>query len=248
MSAKYLLRLDDIAENMNRELFDLFVAKIRQYRLKPILAVIPANHSEEFSAYPYRADFWEIIRTLYHEGWEIAIHGYNHVYCTSDSGLLGINKRSEFAGLPYAVQKDKIRNAVRIFEEKGIHPQTFIAPSHSYDRTTLRILKEEHIPVVSDGYFLYPCSKDGLSYVPQLFANCRKMPFGVYTFCYHLNTVDRANFDRLMSFIDGHHLDIIGIEESLAFRKNGLIHRFFFPLLFGSVLKIKRLLTGNPTN
>ena len=132
MSAKYLLRLDDITENMNWELFMLFVAKIRQYKLKPILAVIPENQSEEFRHYPYRSDFWELIRTLYHEGWEIAIHGYNHVYTTTDSGILGINKRSEFAGLTYNVQQLKIRKAIEIFKRNGIQPRTFIAPSHSF--------------------------------------------------------------------------------------------------------------------
>lgn len=245
MSAKYLIRLDDIAEHMNWELFMRFVDKVRQYQLKPILAVIPDNQSVEFQDYPYRPDFWEIIRTLYHEGWEIAIHGYNHVYATKDSGLLGINKRSEFAGLSYEKQQNKIRNAVRVFEINGIHPRTFIAPSHSFDNTTLRILKEEGICVVSDGYYLYPSSKDGLSYVPQLFANCRKMPFGVYTFCYHLNTVNQANFGKLMSFIDQNHEEFIGLGESLNYKKNGIIYRFIFPLLFRSVLKIKRFLTGN---
>jgi predicted deacetylase len=233
---------------MNWELFMLFVAKIRQYQLKPILAVIPDNQSEEFRNYPHRSDFWEIIRTLYHEGWEIAIHGYNHVYTTRASGLLGINKRSEFAGLPYDTQQNKIRNAIRVFKKNGIHPRTFIAPSHSFDHTTLRILKEENIAVVSDGYFLYPYSKDGIRYVPQLSANCREMPFGVYTFCYHLNTVNRANFDRLIYFIDQHHQDIIGIEESLEYKKNGWIYQFVFPFLFRSVLKIKRVLTGNHSN
>ena len=248
MSAKYLLRLDDIAENMNWELFMRFVDKIRQYELKPVLAVIPNNQSEEFRIYPHQADFWNLIRILYHEGWEIAIHGYNHVYTTRDSGQLGINKRSEFAGLPYDDQKNKIKNAVRIFEKNGIQPRTFIAPSHSFDHTTLQILKEENITVVSDGYYLYPFSKEGLCYVPQLFAYCRVMPFGVYTFCYHLNTVNQENFDRLMSFIDQHHQDIIGIEESLTYKKNGWIYQFLFPLLFRFVLKTKRIITGNPTD
>ena len=41
-------------------------------------------------------------------GWSIALHGYQHLYETNDSGLLGLNKY-EFSGLSYEMQIKKLK-------------------------------------------------------------------------------------------------------------------------------------------
>lgn len=41
------------------------------------------------------------LRRWQDKGWHIALHGYDHVYISENSGLEPFNNKSEFAGLSY---------------------------------------------------------------------------------------------------------------------------------------------------
>ena len=75
-----LIRLDDIAENMNWDLMKKSELLFEKYRIKPVLGVIPENKDNELLAYPKNDDFWKQVRIWKNKGWEIAMHGYTHVY------------------------------------------------------------------------------------------------------------------------------------------------------------------------
>ncbi len=101
--SKYILRLDDISANMNWDKFEKFVEIANNFQIKPIIAVIPDNMDEELLSYENRGInyFWNAIKILDSQGWEIGIHGLNHLFHTQDSGLLGINDYAEFSGLDF---------------------------------------------------------------------------------------------------------------------------------------------------
>ena len=77
----FLIRLDDIAENMKWEYMDEAEILFDRYNIKPVLGVIPINKDKELLSYPKKnMNFWSQIRKWKAKGWEIAMHGYTHVY------------------------------------------------------------------------------------------------------------------------------------------------------------------------
>ena len=75
-----LIRLDDIAENMNWNLMEKTEILFEKYKIKPVLGVIPENKDKTLLYYPKKDGFWERVRDWRNKGWEIAMHGYTHVY------------------------------------------------------------------------------------------------------------------------------------------------------------------------
>jgi hypothetical protein len=57
--------------------------------------------------------------------------------------------QSEFAGLPFAEQEQKITRGLEIFHGENVQVDLWIAPSASFDATTVRILAESVIKVTS---------------------------------------------------------------------------------------------------
>jgi hypothetical protein len=116
------------------------------------------------------------------------MHGYQHVFHTRCAGLLGVNRYSEFAGLNYAEQAAKLSAAYEIMTANGVTPNAWVAPAHSFDHNTLRVLATElkRVLLISDGFFPYPGRDDhGLMWIPQQMWRFRPMPFGVWTVCAH---------------------------------------------------------------
>jgi predicted deacetylase len=157
--------------------------------IKPILAVIPDNKDPSLFLEKENPSFWDYLREKQRQGWSIGLHGYQHVYVTKCSGILGLNSFSEFAGLPGEEQEAKISSAVEIFRANGVKPELWIAPAHSFDEVTIRVLKRHGITIISDGFSLYPYVDDGMLWIPQQLWGFPKirMPFGVYTILFHHN-------------------------------------------------------------
>ena len=77
----YVFRLDDIAPNMNWKMMERVKKLFNTYKVKPIIGVIPKNEDQELKSYPMCAfNFWNEIKNLKNQGWEIAMHGYEHLY------------------------------------------------------------------------------------------------------------------------------------------------------------------------
>ena len=68
---------------MNWELMDKCERLFLKYNIKPVVGVIPNNEDSELLNYPFRENFWGIVKKWQSYGWEIAIHGYNHKYISN---------------------------------------------------------------------------------------------------------------------------------------------------------------------
>ena len=83
ISSKYtglLIRMDDIAENMNWTLMDKCELLFDKYEIKPLLGVIPINQDPELLQFPKNSSFWEKVKDWKNKGWEVTMHGCNHLY------------------------------------------------------------------------------------------------------------------------------------------------------------------------
>ncbi|OGD29797.1 hypothetical protein A2833_00575 [Candidatus Azambacteria bacterium RIFCSPHIGHO2_01_FULL_44_55] len=236
--AKYFFRLDDISPNMNWENFYWLRELFKRHDAKPLLAVIPDNQDPELLKYPGNPDFWGIINELYHSGWVIAQHGYQHFYKTRDGGILNINLRSEFAGLDFQTQNYQIAAGKQILKEKSVDPKIFVAPSHSFDKNTLKTLAQNGFHYVSDGIALYPFKKRGLVWLPQIFWRPRKFAAGLITIALHPNTMSREDLTSFQNFIEKNKSKIGDFSELMRWHKKSGIFKKFFTFLANQVFKI----------
>lgn len=201
--SKYILRLDDACEKMDIEKWDRMEQLLDKYGVKPLVGIIPRCEDSMMDDYSVDSKFWSKVNNWITKDWSIAMHGYNHVYSTECGGINPINKRSEFAGEPLEVQKEKIRKGISIMRGHGINPKIFFAPSHTFDRNTLLALKaESDINIISDTIANDVYYQDDFQFVPQQSGRVRKLPFKVVTFCYHPNMMKTADFVYLEQFLE----------------------------------------------
>lgn len=200
MSAIYLVRFDDICPTMNWPVWEQVESILVEQGIAPILAVVPDNRDPKLQAGPADERFWDRVRDWQARGWTIGMHGYQHAFVTADPGLLGIQARSEFAGLSYDQQFGKLQAGLEIFRRENVKPQVWVAPAHSFDGETLRALAKLGIQLISDGFATAPYRDiHALTWVPQQFWRFRSMPFGVWTVCYHVNPWTDRRLKRFAS-------------------------------------------------
>lgn len=230
----YLIRLDDAAENMNISNWNKMERLLDKYGIKPLVGVIACNEDAELLKYAFVPQFWESVKAWQLKGWEICMHGYKHVYSTSEGGINPVNARSEFAGLSLDEQKEKIRNGIKIFNSHGLEPKVFFAPSHTFDIDTLAALKAESgIRVISDTIANDIYFWEGFSFIPQQSGSVRKLPFKTVTFCYHPNTMSEKDFEQFEAFIRKYRGRFAGFKDlELKMRKPSALDRFLRYLYF----------------
>jgi predicted deacetylase len=186
----YLLRFDDVCPTMNWTVWTEIDEILTINNIKPILAVIPDNKKREFFIERENSSFWDYIRERQRQGWSIGLHGYQHVGVTRNPGIIKMCPCSEFAGLPEEEQEAKISKAIEIFKANGVKPDLWVAPWHSFDHVTIKVLKRHGITIISDGFSLYPYVDGGMLWVPRQLSGFRRLrrPFGVYTVLFHHNS------------------------------------------------------------
>lgn len=194
-------RMDDISPAMNWSRFNRFVELFNKYELCPLLGLIPDNQYESLFIDPPEQKFWQLMRTLKSQGWSISQHGYQHTIQTDNSGILGINQRSEFAGLSYDEQYRRIIAGKKILAREALETDIWMAPFHSYDAVTLEALKQAGFKFISDGQSLRPYQVQGLKFMPCQMETPRLVPFGVVTVCIHSNFLSKQYFDNLEVFL-----------------------------------------------
>lgn len=182
MDARYIVRFDDICQTMDRRVWERLEPVLQRHGVKPILAVVPDNRDDTLVFDAARADFWQRLRGWQAAGWTIALHGHQHPYTTRDAGLVGlnaVNAVSEFAGQPEAVQRDKLQQALDRFAAGDVRVDAWVAPAHSFDATTVKLLLEFGVGVVSDGFYTRPVRHLDAAWVPQQRWRVRPAPFGL---------------------------------------------------------------------
>ena len=240
----FLIRLDDIAENMKWEFMDEMEILFDNFNIKPVLGVVPYNKNLELLSYPKKnQNFWDQVRAWKAKGWEIGMHGTNHLYdrVCSKTDYLGHGGNTEFCGHPFAKQLEKINIGIKKFEEEKISIRTFIAPNHTFDQNTLLALKKSGINEVLDGYGLMPYSENDINFIPQLFYKMIKLPFGIQCFQIHLNYFNEQNFEDFKNFIKKNSKKIITYDQAISKVNNSFLYKI---IRIGTkkALQIKRLI------
>ena len=239
--AKYIIRFDDICPSMNWDVWSEIENILLKYKIKPILAVVPDNQDEKLNCCTKNEKFWDKIHSLQNLGWTIALHGYQHKYVTDNSGIIGINNRSEFAGLNYKNQQLKLKNAIKIFKYNKIKTNTWVAPAHSFDENTIKILSEIGINIISDGYYFRPLIKYDKIWIPQQLWKFRAFPFGLWTICYHINSYNKNDIKNFTDSIINNKDKIISVNEihSLNISNENALDKIFSKF-WKTTLKAKR--------
>lgn len=202
--AQYLLRFDDLCPTVPRARWESFRNVVEEFRIKPILAVIPDNQDETMEHGPYDPAFWDQMREMEGAGAAIAVHGYQHIWRSQGKSLLGIHRRSEFAGVDLRTQREWIDAGFRILREKGLHPRLWIAPRHGFDRNTLRALSEAGVQYISDGFARIPFRRYGVTWIPQQLWSPVVKSKGLWTICIHPYAAHASEAEQLRRFIGRH--------------------------------------------
>lgn len=221
---KIAVRMDDITPGMDRQKFNEFKALLEEYRIRPLIGVVPDNQDENLNRdgltkqerNAREEDFWKEVRRLKESGWTVALHGYRHVYTKKTGGMFPLNRFSEFAGVPVDEQRRMLENAVEQLASHGITTDIFMAPAHSYDKNTLRVLKELGINKITDGFGKAPYRYTGMTFYPIAFRleSSRKKKGGVTTMVVHTNTMEDADIKRYREIFESGQ--VISYEEYLG--------------------------------
>ena len=238
-----LIRLDDIAENMNWDLMKKSELLFEKYALKPVLGVIPENKDNELLSYPKKNDFWEQVRIWKNKGWEIAMHGYTHVYdkMPRKDDYFNYGGGSEFCGHSLETQMLRIKNGLKKFADEKIKIRTFFAPNHTYDENTFVALKSLGINEIIDGYGLMPYIENDIKFIPQLFYKVLVLPFGIQSTQIHLNYWKQKDFDIFEKFIIKNSNKIITYDQALKKINNNSFYKSI-KNLSAIILKFKRII------
>jgi len=206
MVAKYLIRLDDASEYMDYNKWDKYFKIFDKYNIKPIIAVIPFNKDPKLINNNPDKNFWDKVRNWQKNGYLIGMHGYEHVYLTNQSGIIGLNNKSEFAGVPVEKQIKMISRAYEKFKKECIDVKIFVAPAHSFDYNTLFVLKNyTNIEYISDGFFVNPLILYGFKWIPQQLWKPKLKINGIWTICYHPESDNEEKFEILSKFIQNNN-------------------------------------------
>ncbi len=222
-----LIRIDDIAAHMKWDLINKCEILFDEFNIKPLIGVIPNNKDKEFLRYEKKDDFWDQVRSWQNKGWEISMHGFNHVYDTdtNKNDFFGYGGKSEFYGHPYEYQKKKIEEGLKIFNKEKINIRSFFAPNHTYDLNTFKALKASGIDYVIDGYGLKPYSEFEINFIPQLFYKERILPFGIQSTQVHLNYMNDESFWNFVSFIKKNSSKIINFDKVIEKIDNNILSK-----------------------
>lgn len=201
------VRFDDVCETQDRKLFEKAIKLMDAYGVKALLGVVPQNEDPHLMKDGPQKDFWDMIVALQQRGYVIAMHGYKHVYDIEHKGMVNRGRQSEFAGHPYHVQYEKIRRGKEILESHGVKTDIFFAPSHSYDKNTLKALAANGFRFVSDGKSVKPYMQEGIKCVPCRFLGTPKTKgktHGVFLSICHSSNWDAypENYQRLQNYME----------------------------------------------
>ena len=239
-----LIRLDDIAENMNWEMMNRATVLFDKLQILPVLGVVPKNTDSELLAYPKgKINFWDQVRIWKNKGWEIGMHGFNHRYdkFCKKTDYLGHGGNTEFCDHPYEMQLQKITEGLKKFNSENIKVRTFFAPNHTFDHNTLKALNSAGINEIVDGYGLMPYEENEIKFIPQLFYKLIALPFGIQALQVHLNYFTEKDFNSFQEFLEKNSKKIISYDYAIS-KINNKLNFKIARVISKKVLQFKRLI------
>lgn len=240
-SVRFVVRFDDVCPTMNWHVWEKVERILISTGIRPIVAVVPDNRDPKLEVGPPCKEFWARVRDWKARGWTIGWHGFQHLYETKESGLLGLNSRSEFAGLTADVQRRKLEDAHAIFVANGVRPEVWVAPGHSFDKCTVELLQRFGVRAISDGFYFRPVIAFGSLWIPQQLWNFRRIPVGLWTVCYHVNGWSDVHIQEFANHLREFGSRVTSIADVLVLphRKIGMIDRAFSSM-YRHVINLKR--------
>ncbi|MGI6377812.1 MAG: DUF2334 domain-containing protein [Bacilli bacterium] len=237
------IRFDDICPTMDWKQFERAKELMDKYKLKPLIGVIPDNEDDDQKINNPKDDFWKFLKQLEDFGWTIALHGYKHVYDQKKAKTIMCGyKHSEFAGNSFDNQNNKILQGKRILQENNIFTNVFFAPAHSYDKTTLRALKENGFVYNCDGGSPFPYRQQGIICIPCKNGGVpRKVKNGINSIVCHPSEWRKpekeAEYFKLEAFCEKYHNRIVPFKDILNVKPRLFVIQKILEklhLLFGS--------------
>ncbi|MGB8029319.1 MAG: DUF2334 domain-containing protein [Terracidiphilus sp.] len=213
--AEYLLRCDDLCPTVPLERWRRVESLIEEFKLQPILAVVPDNRDPELVVSTPDPGFWQRMRALEVSGAVVGLHGYRHDCTSLGRSLLRLADTSEFAGVPAQTQRTWIIDGLRILHAHGLNPRIWVAPRHGFDRNTLDVLGAEGIALLSDGFARVPFLRGGATWIPQQLWGPVDKPKGLWTICVHANTASDADISALRAFLTVHADQFTSVDRVL---------------------------------
>lgn len=212
---KIAVRMDDITPDMDWEKFETFTALLDKYNIKPLLGIVPDCRDAHLHKTEEAADFWDKMKKLQQDGYVLAMHGYRHLYGTRKGGLFPLNHFSEFAGFSYEKQKEMIDRGKQILREKGIETDIFMAPAHSYDRKTLKALKDNGFTKITDGFGKAPYVWKGITFYPISFLLQKSLEpsAGITTMVVHVNEVSDEEMKHYEELFEEHKEQLLSYKD-----------------------------------
>lgn len=242
MRQKFILRFDDLSPYHDKLKWEQIESFLIENNVRPIIAIIPDNKDENTMFNSYDNDFWCRVKRLQSLGWSIALHGYQHLLKECHGSIVKINTYGEICDSSYEEQKLKIKTGLSILESHGVNAKLYCAPAHSFDRNTLKALLDSGIKTITDGFFLKQgySKKYNLTFIPQQLWRFRRLPIGVYTICYHHNSMSDADIYKFKQDIIN-NIDNIISADSLSDRRLNIFD-YIFSFVWTRMLIIKNKL------
>lgn len=223
---QYVLRFDDICPTMNWPIWERVEEILRVNGIRPMLAVVPQNADPKLQVTDPNPEFWERARGWQDSGWDLMLHGFDHIYVSQDAGLWGYDARSEFAGVSEPEQRRKITEGLRLFEAEDLRVSGWIGPNDSFDQTTVDLLVDAGVNVICAGFARRPyMGERGATWVPCQLWDFRPRRSGVWTVCMHINSWSAADVDTFAANIERYRpliSDLSEVTDMHGFRRRGL--------------------------
>jgi len=226
----YIIRFDDLSQYSDLRKWEAVLSQCEFYGVKPLVGVIPAVKDKRLfnGVSNSKGRFWEFIKNNRYR-MIIAIHGLHHENLSLHD---------------YSGQFKILANSMKEFMKRNIVPDTLIPPNHMFNDDTVDVMKALGIGHLSDGVGLFPWKHidSNVIQVPQIFWNVRTMPFGVYTFCFHPETMKSDDISRVGDFLRDNSESFISIYDAdltplevlnVPFR---LVYKFLFKRKFGKTI------------
>ena len=210
----YTFRLDDITPTMNWDKFLRLKDIFDRHGMKPIIGIVPQSTDSKLLIDPPRSDYWEYLKQLEREGWTLAQHGCNHQYITKKKGIFHLEPKSEFAGISFKEQYEKIKRGKDILQKHNIFTNIFFAPSNTYDINTLKALKENGFDIIPSSYTTMPYESHGILFIPGRYAEPVEGK-GLITIYLHTNTIREELYNNIDQFLASHRDSCISYSQMI---------------------------------
>lgn len=87
---------------------------------------------------------------------------------TEGESLVPLHTTGEFLGDDFAAQSEKISKAKDVFAREEMPADVWVAPRHAFTDTTLAVLQDHGMTVISDGFGFRPVLDNrGFVWAPQ---------------------------------------------------------------------------------